>query len=241
MIWSQRIKQLYEDFREPNDIDYIWYGKSSKWIEYHQMIPIYKQELSGDDLYTLKVSHTIRKKNFIKHMKDCIFLKNKWCKLTSDLNYLLAYRDGYHWPRIKFNFNQDNESFFKDNITRKYDHDWLHKQCSFWLEPAYERIKDDLSLADVNLDLFDMQYPIHKDWISMEEVLVIALERYNNKKPQTAIHLAAEKCITELYPDIIATYCVDNYERLFIGWEIVDKFISIKEKLFNETNITKNT
>lgn len=236
MIWSQRIKQLYEDFREPNDIDYIWYGKSSKWIEYHQMIPIYKQELSGDDLYTLKVSHTIRKKNFIKHIKDCIFLKNKWCKLTSDLNYLLAYRDWYHWPRIKFNFNQDNESFFKDNVTRKYDHDWLHEATCFWEKPAYEAIKDDLLLADVNLQKFAESN--NKDIIAMEEVLVIALERYNNKNAQTAIHLAAEKCITGLYPDQIAIYCVDNYQRLFIWSILIEKFNHYRSKYY-ETIIDK--
>ena len=37
--------------------------------------------------------------------------------------------------------NVENDNFFKGNIKRKFDHDWLHEQIAFNKRPMNEKIR----------------------------------------------------------------------------------------------------
>lgn len=113
LIGSQAIKYHFPDFnRVPLDWDYVVTEKlkneyNTPRIEFH-INPIFDNYpdliINPNDLYTLKLSHTvIRDINFNKHVYDIQFLRKKGCVLNYDLFYKLY----DYWLNV---INDDNVS-----------------------------------------------------------------------------------------------------------------------------------
>lgn len=186
---SQAIKHWFPDFkREPKDTDYISDIKqrNTKETEYYradffEYLRTFNEDntyVDPDLLYTIKLSHLSYNINWDKHMHDIIFMKNKWCKVIHDFYILLM--EGWktiHWYK-KCNLNVKNEDFFKSNIKRKYDHDWLHEQYALHGRPMNERIRPDLSSPKCSKELWDKLTYQEKLDCAIEEIYVLTTERF---------------------------------------------------------------
>jgi len=220
---SVAAKHWFPDFRDTKDLDYICEdtSKRSKEIEYH-WTPSFQYVLDNnvDDtyvdpnfLYTIKFSHAAWDIRWTKTMKDIRFFKNKGCVLDLELyNMLLKDWEIIHGKK-KVNLNQDNSEFFTKYVKREYDHDWLHGFLAFYDEPLHTKIRktdkplcykdlwDDLSLDD--------QYKC-----ALEEIYVVATERYDNYPPKIAKFKSMKNIITSMTKGWFNYFLIDNFEEL---------------------------
>jgi len=188
---SNAIKYWFSDFeREPKDIDYISSSeevkKSNKEIEYYHL-PEFdyifennkdKKYVDPDFLYTIKISHLSYNINWDKHMQAAMFLKEKGCKLNKELYKSLMFAwKRIHWEK-KVKMNVRNDMFFKEEIKRRYDHDWLHEQIAFYERPLNERIRKDLNSPLCSEELWNKLSEEDKFKCSLEELYVLTCERY---------------------------------------------------------------
>lgn len=186
---STAIKHWYPDYpRTPKDLDIIT-DKAKRnspkvehyWIPEFEYLKEHNQDpryVDPDFLFTIKVSHAAWNLNWVKHMKDIHFLQDKGCQLDK------AFYDSLFkaWERIHsgktFSFDKKAEDFFKDNVSRKYQHDDLHEIFKFHVEPLYKSILKEpgsaLCLESKFLELSEEK----KIQVALEEICVIAYERY---------------------------------------------------------------
>lgn len=145
---SRAMRNLFPDFpREPVDTDYIVpklledekYGyNGSGYVEYHEIPPFnYKfvdedsdDELTADELYTLKVSHLFWDIKWDKNMFDVVFLNNKGAKLIEPL-FLELYA---HWLKVhgeprRSNLTLTKDEFFDNALECPHDHDMITEEC----------------------------------------------------------------------------------------------------------------
>lgn len=114
-----------------------------------------------------------------------------------------------------------NDSFLNhDYVTKKYDHDWLHEQVAFYERPLYERLKykDKFHLAWCEQELFEQLSQQEKLECVVEEVMVIALERFLipgiEKVPGVAFQKSLKKVCTTLCSGWFRDFAIDNWEQL---------------------------
>lgn len=225
LIGSQAIRHNHPDFyRECKDFDYAYFdkndtSKSEKGKEYYYIPFLTFQEIIDmNELYTLKVSHSIRDINFGKHLRDICFLKSKGHVIIPDLlEILLQYWNSIHGIRRLPDFDKPNDEFFKDHIQREYNHDQLHELVKFGERPVFESVKYDLTLAKVEADLFNNLEFYEKINLVLEEAFVIALERYVFPKKcpyHIAFQNAMRDLITRLFPEWLAIWSLDNYQEI---------------------------
>lgn len=187
IYWSTAIKYWFPDFdREPKDLDIIsneW-NKNSKWIEYYRidefdyLVNNNSEYVEPNILYTIKLSHLSYDINWNKHMRDVIFLKSKWCKIDIIFyNILVKVWSRIHWVK-HIKMKVDNSEFFKWNIKRKYNHDWLHEQFAFYDRPLNEKIREDLNSPLCSKILWNNLSYEDKLKCATEELYVLTAERY---------------------------------------------------------------
>ena len=186
---STAIKYWFSDFRDPKDEDIISddYIKQNKnedihWIDEFLYLKVHNKDEKYVDpnfLYTIKMSHlSWNIWNWDKHMRDTIFLKNKWCKIDYDFySLLMKWWWRVHWKK-NIKMNVINDWFFKERIKRKYDHDWLHEQYAFYDRPLNERIREDLNSPLCSKKLWDELPKEDKIKCALEELYVLTTERY---------------------------------------------------------------
>lgn len=187
---SQAIQHWFSDFeRTPNGLDIITdrqdltYSKGK--TEYYyipEFFDNFKNKnsdfLDKDYLYTFKVSHLAWNINWEKHMKDAQFLKSHYCKLDMDLyNILYKKQEGIHGKK-KVKMGVHNSDFFKSNIYRKHNHEELHEHFMFFKRPLNEKIRCDLDSPLCSEKLWDKLDHPTKLRCALEEIFVLAAERY---------------------------------------------------------------
>jgi len=131
-----------------------------------------------DFLYTIKMSHLSWDINWDKHMKGAIFLKENGAKLD-----MFLYKELINaWCRIHgkkaVKMNVKNSDFFKANIKRKFDHEFLHEQFAFYERPLNERIRKDLDSPLCSEDLWNLLSDEDKFKCALEELMVLTAERF---------------------------------------------------------------
>jgi len=189
---STAIKHWFKDFREPRDIDIITKQDIKNVNEKGIKIEFYWtdafeyilknnkdiQFVDKDFLFTIKVSHASWDINWEKTMKDIEFLKSMGCKLDKEL-YNLLYSD---WEKLhgkkKVKMDVPNTEFFKENIYRKYNHDWLHQQFAYDERPMNELIRKDLSSPLCSEELWNKLNYSQKLMVALEEIMVLSAERF---------------------------------------------------------------
>ena len=193
------------ELREPQDLDVIiksdYNNDKSKLYDYFQTnqanqvletLEIYSEPeldilfkhnihskyLDIDLLYTLKLSHLSWDIKWDKHMKDAIFLKTKGAifnkEVYDELTKLWIRKHG----NKKVKMNVKNEDFFKENIKRKFNHEFLHEQFAFYDRPLNEKIRKDLNSPLCSEDLWNALSEEDKLKCAFEELMVLAAERY---------------------------------------------------------------
>lgn len=221
---STAAKFWYSDFREPKDLDCVskeqvmtreaqhYWQPAFDYLQGRNQHPIY---VDPDFLYTIKVSHAAWDIHWDKTMHDVIFFKNRGCKLDKTF-YDLLYKEWEVLHRAKrIKLDVKNEEFFNKNITRKYDHDWLHHFLAFGSEPMHNRIRKDPTSPLCSLKLWTELSEEDKMKCAMEEVYVIATERFIEKfPPQLAKIKSLKNLITSASKGWFNLFLIENFETL---------------------------
>lgn len=231
LIFGSRAMQYwFPDCREPKrDIDIITPEKlkSSREIEYHwcdsfQYVFDHNKDkvyVDPDFLYTIKVSHAAWDIHWEKTMFDIRFLQAKGCKLYQGLYEMLVKEwEVIHGDKKRVNLNKPNEYFFDDAVTRKYNHDQLHQHFKFYDEPLHTKIRLDLSKALPSKELWDKLSEDDKLKCALEEIMVIATERYLFSEcpipAKLAKYKAMKRLITSMTKGWFNLFLIVNFEQL---------------------------
>lgn len=236
---STAIKHFFPDFsREPNDLDYISYVPEilfNKGTHHSEHIHENKVEMyylksfeyildnNIDDrfvdpnfLYTIKVSHAAWDVKWEKTIKDISFLKSKGCTLDKELfNSLYKEWEIIH-SKKKVKMGVKNEEFFKENIERKYDHDFLHYHFKYYHYPLNHYIREDLSKPLCSEKLWNELDHFNKIRTALEEIFILATERYilNGMPPKGARIKTLKQMITSSTSGWFNLFLILNFDEL---------------------------
>lgn len=180
-----------------------------------------------DELYTIKISHMFWEvngstENWNKHCYDAIFLQRNGAKFLPELyEILFPIWKRVHGGRKAKLRNASKSGFFKDAVTRKYDHDSLHRSVAYNDKPVYEMILKDGSEVDCSWEKF-MELP-HEQQIQLcrEEIYVTALERIlvpNDLRADArrAYHWSLRRVLTSLFTGKWALFVALHLDELFV-------------------------
>lgn len=182
-----------------------------------------------DELYTLKVSHMFWEvngstQNWNKHAYDAIFLRRHGAQFIPELHTILypIWKDRLGGRKAKLRA-ASKQSFFKDAVVRKYDHDSLHRSVALSADgvPMYEKILKPGSEVDCSWDLFMGLSHDDKIRLCREEVYVTALERIlvpNDlvADARRAYHWSLRRVLTSLFTGKWALFVALNLDELLI-------------------------
>lgn len=223
---STALKHWIPESRNPNDLDVITEEKlrSSKekqfyWTKAFGYLINNKDKnyVDLDLLFTIKVSHSSWDINWTKTMKDIGLMQQHGAKLNKEF-YNLLLED---WTKIhkkkQVNLNVKNEDFFKSNIKRKYNHDYLHTVFAFYERPLNERIRKDLSSPMPSEELWNQLSQQDKIKCSVEELMVLSTERYIlplGIPLKTARYKALKQMIVSSTKGFFNLFLILNFEEI---------------------------
>ena len=235
LFGSHLIKKYFNDFRVPNDIDWITNDiselkKSTKDEEYYFIPFSPDREMTADEMYTVKVSHAIYDIHWKKTMSDIRFLQIKGCKVIPDLlNQLREYWIEIHGEQKRTDFEVLPGKFFEDRLKRKFDHDDLHKMIN--PNPTF------LKIIDVGVtpkpEKFALLTQDEKKELMFEEAFVISIERFLNQPDKIAYNKAQQNLVTRLHPIWLADFVIENWSKWY--WtpsisKFYKEYVTIKNK-----------
>jgi len=252
LIGSKAIKFWFPEFnREPKDIDYATSVESTtnkqKGVEYLYN-PILVKWCNGseianpDELYTLKLSHTVgwklKNNSWDKHVFDIQFLKSKGCKVIWPLFWdLYKFWETIHGKNKRSDLDMSSDEFFNNALTYDIPHDELHeiliKHPYFenQVEPTYKKIL--LGEVDVSMEKFNNLTEKEKSNIVIEEVMVMAIERFEKLGYLRAFKRMLDKFIINHAKIEEAIWVLENYKKLHKAPFDYIKFINYeKERRF---------
>ena len=235
LFGSHLIKKYFNDFRVPNDIDWVTNDiselkKSTKDEEYYFIPFSPDREMTADEMYTVKVSHAIYDIHWKKTMSDIRFLQIKGCKVIPDLlNKLRDYWIGVHGEQKRVDFEVLPGKFFEDRVRRKFDHDDLHKMLN--PNPTYFKMID--GGVTPNPEKFGLLTQDEKKELMFEEAFVISIERFLNQPDKTAYNKAQQNLVTRLHPVWLADFVIENWSKWY--WtpsisKFYKEYVTIKNK-----------
>ena len=230
IIGSTAVKYFFPDFPPtPKDVDYIVSDKkmwtNSPGIEYLENDELWwNQEkysvsdgknnyLLPDILYTLKISHIFWDINWDKHTWDIVWLQKKVCKLDRDLFYKLYYYwEITHGKNKRSNLKMSAEDFFDNALKSEYSHDWLHTILQEI--PTYTKVLFDDAEVEVSEEKFNSLSFVEKCNLVVEEIMVMAFERYKELGWQKAYHKMFKKFLISHAPIWEALFILENFVYL---------------------------
>ena len=249
---SFAINHWFSDFRKPCDFDIICsnietYAKdieqlnrSSLRIDTHFnddllfLTEFNKNETiaSPDLLLTIKMSHAMYDINWFKTIKDIVFLQNKGAKVNEQVYELLQqfWKKQHKGLRPKLNFNQQASTFFNEHVSRIYNHDELHQILKYKDVPMYQKILVDNTSVKCDENKFNALSEEDKKLVVIEEVLVLATERYvlkGNMHPRVAKNNMMRYFVTGMTSGWFNRYILDNIEYFmnFNDPKVFDKMV----------------
>jgi hypothetical protein len=241
---STAIKHWYPDFnRTPKDLDIIGKGiPSTKDMEYHwcpSFAYVTKNNVDSkyvdpNFLYTIKISHAAWDIRWEKTMHDIKFLKNKGCVLDEALyKSLLNDWETIHYKKkivVKGNANE----FFTSTISRRYNHDELHKKVMWYNVPLHESIRKDINDVHCSRELWNNLSEEDKMRCALEEAYVFAIERYSDYPATIALSKALKTLITSSTKGWFNKFLIDNFFTLLYYER--ERYINIFKEIKNESN-----
>jgi len=255
IIGSTAIKFWFPDFpREPKDIDIIKdmyikeYSSHLKieWLENLVLKNWFTKPIeicTPNELYTLKISHSfwnLNNNSWEKHMWDIQFLKEKGCELIPALfTKLYEYWSEIHGQRKVSNLNMSAEEFFDNAVNYPVNHDYLHTlliQHPYFKKqklPTYTKVLKDGAEVDVSESKFNLLTEEEKFNLVIEEVMVMAIERYGKLDFRRAYNKMLKKFILNHAPLWESVWIVQNHKKLskcpFNYLEFLEQLINKKK------------
>ncbi len=201
-------------------------------------------------LYLIKRAHANVPVHYDKTIRDIIQLKPLISPIGSEEQtfYLTRKREcqsRYMLNRQRFSLSVRNEDFFdlSDHV-RTYVHDDLHEAVAHELnQPLYKRCKRDLSLAKIDVDLFELLSVEERLRMVQEEFMVIGLERFylhdKSLTPPEVYARGMHKTIRDLFVGYFQDFCIDHIDQLLAppAYDFVERFESaLRDGRINEIN-----
>lgn len=154
-------------------VDASWHYVAQELIDMNKD-PVF---MDPDMLFTLKVSHAEWNIKWEKTMADIHFLKKKGCKLNVEMMAKLR----EVWKQVhgkkRVNMRKTMDTFFKDAVSRVYDHEQLHELVAFNECPMHELLRPDHGTAWCSRELFE-RLPLEQQFeTALEENMAVAIER----------------------------------------------------------------
>ena len=240
IIGSTAIKYWFTDFnREPKDFDIILYEDEPLSKEFESngykvetllnpiLLQFCKQDLSQvspylnpNSLYTLKMSHMFWNLNWDKHMFDIQFLRKKGCQLNIDLfTDLYQYWNEFHGKNKRSDLKMTSDDFFNNVLDYPILHDDMHQilvQHEYFENkvPTYTKILKDNCEVEVCETKFNQLSHTEKCNLVIEEVMIMAEERYNTFPYRIAYGKMLMKFVISHAPIWEAIFIIENYIEL---------------------------
>lgn len=259
IIGSTAIKHWFPDFpRDPKDLDIVEdeYSLTSEikrietetrietllndvLIDYYNSKEIYPEYCEPNDLYTLKVSHLIGWDiHWEKHMWDVQWLKEKGCVLQKNLLWkLYTYWNELHGENKRSVLNMTAEDFFNNALRCPYDHDWLHTLIN--PIPTFNKVLKDEAEVEVDELKFNKLSFKEKCDLVVEEVMVMAYERYQKVGWQRGYNRMIKKFILSHAPLWEALFIVENYKLLqrcpFNYFKVIEEGIKQNQPIIKQS------
>lgn len=180
---------------------------------------------SVEALYLIKRAHANVAVHYDKTIRDLIRLKPLIGPIGPRLDEFYQVRrqecrDRYRLNRQRFSLSVRNEDFFalSDHV-RTYVHDDLHEVVAFQPDaPLYKRCKRDLTLARIDVDLFERLDPPDRLRMVQEEFMVIGVERFylhDRSLPKAEVYnRGMHKTIRDLFVGYFQDFCIDHADQL---------------------------
>lgn len=187
--------------------------------------------LTMDGLFTLKASHMFWDINWNKHMFQISNIFSKYhFKIDRDLFYdLYNYWQTYHERKNKrSNLNQSAKEFFTNQTNFIHPHDDLHElliKDTKYKIPAYKHILKDGEEVDVDENKFNNLDQETKIRIVVEEIMVMAFERYSEMSENIAFKRMLKKFILSHAPLWEAIFIFENINTILSSYDkgFIDK------------------
>lgn len=224
LIGSCRLKELYPEFnRVPKDVDFaVDEDKKSKATKveylYNPVLCEYmgdNDEVDGDTLLTLKVSHLFWDTDWNKHLYDCHFLFDRGHKLNVPLlDKLIEFWTDY-LPKVRrSDLVMTKEDFFTNAVNEDTDqHDYLHTLLN--PVPMFTKLLKDGSEVELDPSKWDSLTFEEKSAVVFEETSVMAYERYPNLYYKKAFIRQLKDNIIKHFPKYIALFAIEHYRQLY--------------------------
>ena len=176
-------------------------------------------------LYLIKRAHANVPVRYDKTIRDIIQLKPLLGAIDDAQRAFYLERkkecqSRYLLNRQRFTLSVRNEDFFdlSDHV-RIYVHDDLHEAVAHELNhPLYKRCKRDLSLAKIDVDLFEALSMEDRLRMVQEEFMVIGLERFylldKTLTPRQVYRKGMHKTIRDLFVGYFQDFCIDHIDQL---------------------------
>lgn len=260
IIGSKAILYHFPDFpRKPKDVDiiknmYIEEHMSDlrvEWLENTVLQNWFTKPIevcTPNELYTLKISHCfwdLENGSWNKHIWDIQWLKEKGCKFIPELFYqLYNYWETIHGKNKRSNLNMSAEKFFDNVVNYPVEHDYLHELLVKHVyfegnEPTYKKILKNGADVDVSEEKFNKLTEKEKFNLVIEEIMVMALERYGNMYYKKAFRKMLKKFILSHCPIWEGIWIIQNHKQLItnIPFNFLEHLtIKIKENGTNNFN-----
>lgn len=201
-------------------------------------VEVYVMSLAG--LAIIKRSHLWRDLSFQKHITH--YHKHLKYHLFSWQGNLPFLEDRIRLTKEAFpqgnpNLNQMNADFFKDAVTKKYDHDWLHELFAYGDRPLYTRMQPDPAKAWCDKKGWDIFTHTERLNCIAEEAFVIATERFMvpnkwNYDSKRAFLKAVDKICTTLCSGWFRDYAIDNYPEVVLRYDKL-KFYEVEHHIIS--------
>jgi hypothetical protein len=232
---SGEIVELHLPDKMPTTDEFIALGKDCVKVD----TPVGPCDLATPEmLLAIKRSHVHRPRNFLKHIGDYHFLKER-TELTAPLLELSQRRfkeTRAFWGDQTPTLNKSKFDFFDDKVVKFYEHDSIHLAIAHYERPLYERCQNNTDVLCSKKLWGELS---HDDKIKMvrEEGYAIALERIlipgwerdnEDRSASEAFGWATFRICTTLCSGWFRRFALENYP------EVMNVDTDIYVKRFND-------
>lgn len=190
-----------------------------------QMMDFTAQVPPVEVLYLIKRAHANVPVHYQKTIRDVVRLRPLIGEISDEQQAFYKQRkseckERYALHRQRFSLSIRNEDFFDtSNHVRLYEHDDLHEAVAHTPgEPLYKRCKRDLTLAKIDVDLFEALSMQDRLRMVQEEFMVIGIERFylqdKSLTPRQAYQRGMHKTIRDLFVGYFQDFCIDHAHLL---------------------------
>lgn len=170
-----------------------------------------------DTLCTLKLSHAGWDIHWVKTVKDIAYLKEVGAVPNEELyQKLVQHWNVVHGDKSKVRIDKPLEEFFSQEVSRVFEHDYLHELLKYFDVPVYKKLQRDFTSAYCTEELWRNLSETEKLACVVEEITVLATERVFLKTEEKYLPNQRVKVILYTYMQRLATSMSRGYFSRFI-------------------------